>query len=157
MLSKALSKSSFLLKKQTPLAKRAFAATTSQQYVDLDLAKVCHNYGPLPVAIDRGERIYVWDVEGRKYFDFLCGYSACNQGHVHPKILKAMIDQAQKITLSSRAFHNTTLGHCADYLTELLGYDKLIPMNTGCEADETACKMARRWGYRVKGIPHDQA
>ncbi len=123
----------------------------------MDMAKVCHNYACLPVAVDRGERIYVWDVEGRKYFDFLCGYSACNQGHVHPKILKAMIDQAQKITLTSRAFHNTELGACADYMTELLGYDKLIPMNTGCEADETACKMARRWGYRVKGIPDNKA
>ena len=123
----------------------------------MDLAKVCHNYACLPVAVDRGERIYVYDIEGRKYFDFLCGYSACNQGHVHPKILKAMIDQAQKITLTSRAFHNTSLGDFANYLTNLIGYEKFIPMNTGCEADETACKMARRWGYRVKGIPSDQA
>ena len=121
----------------------------------MDLAKVCHNYACLPVAVDRGERIYVYDIEGRKYFDFLCGYSACNQGHVHPKILKAMIDQAQKITLTSRAFHNTSLGDFANYLTNLIGYEKFIPMNTGCEADETACKMARRWGYRVKGIPSD--
>lgn len=135
---------------------RAFARK-NQDLVDLDYEVVCHNYGCLPVAIDRGERIYVWDVEGRKYFDFLCGYSACNQGHVHPKILKAMVAQASKITLTSRAFHNTQLGDFAKYFTDLIGYDKLIPMNSGVEADETACKMARRWGYRVKGIPHDQA
>jgi ornithine--oxo-acid transaminase len=117
------------------------------------MKSVCHNYSCLPIAVDRGERIYVWDVEGRKYYDFLCGYSACNQGHVHPKILKAMIDQAQKITLTSRAFHNTELGKFGEYFTGLTGYDKFIPMNSGVEADETACKMARRWGYRVKGIP----
>ena len=134
-----------------------FFGSKTQDIIDMDLAKVCHNYACLPVAVDRGERIYVYDIEGRKYFDFLCGYSACNQGHVHPKILKAMIDQAQKITLTSRAFHNTSLGDFADYLTDLIGYEKFIPMNTGCEADETACKMARRWGYRVKGIPSDQA
>ena len=134
-----------------------FFGSKTQDIINMDLAKVCHNYACLPVAVDRGERIYVYDIEGRKYFDFLCGYSACNQGHVHPKILKAMIDQAQKITLTSRAFHNTSLGDFANYLTNLIGYEKFIPMNTGCEADETACKMARRWGYRVKGIPSDQA
>ena len=126
-------------------------------YVKLDSEKICQNYGPLPVAVDRGERIYVWDVEGKRYYDFLCGYSACNQGHVHPKILKAMIDQAQKVTLTSRAFHNTTLGAFAEYFTDLIGYDRFIPMNSGVEADETACKLARRWAYRVKGTPSNKA
>lgn len=131
--------------------------STNQHYVDLDNAKVCRNYGPLPVTIERGERIYMYDVEGRKYFDFLCGYSACNQGHSHPKILKAMMEQATKVTLTSRAYHNMTLGPFAEYFTNLIGYDRLIPMNSGVEADETACKMARRWGYRAKGIPDNQA
>ena len=157
MLSKLVSRntSKLLQKSTTTTGVRPFS--TNQDFVKLDYDKVCHNYGCLPVAIDRGERIYVWDVEGNKYFDFLCGYSACNQGHVHPKILKAMVDQAAKVTLTSRAFHNTQLGKFADYFTDLIGYDKLIPMNSGVEADETACKMARRWGYRVKGIPHNQA
>ena len=132
-------------------------AHTNQHYVDLDNKKVCRNYGPLPVTIERGEGIYMWDVEGRKYFDFLCGYSACNQGHSHPKILKAMMEQATKVTLTSRAFHNMTLGPFAEYFTNLIGYDRLIPMNSGVEADETACKLARRWGYRNKGIPHNKA
>lgn len=111
----------------------------------------------MPVACEKGERIYIWDVEGRKYFDFLCGYSACNQGHVHPKILEAMIEQARKVTLTSRAFHNTQLGAFGEYITDLIGYEKFIPMNSGVEADETACKMARRWAYNVKGVPDNQA
>jgi ornithine--oxo-acid transaminase len=139
---------------------RAFstlAPRTNKDFVELDEAKVCKNYGPYPVALERGEGIYVWDSEGNRYMDFLAGYSACNQGHVHPKILKAMITQATKITLSSRAFHNTQLGIFGAYITDLLKYEKFIPMNTGCEGDETACKLARRWAYRVKGVPKDKA
>jgi len=130
---------------------------TNATFVARDEKFVSKNYGPLPVAIDRGERIYVWDAEGRRYIDCLAGYGAMNQGHCHPKILKAMIEQAQKVTLTSRAFHNTQMGALGEYMTELLGYEKLFPMNTGCEADETACKMARRWAYREKGTPDNQA
>lgn len=125
--------------------------------IDTDAVSVCKSYAPKPVAIARAERIYVWDVEGRKYFDFLGGYASCNQGHVHPKILAALIEQAQKVTLTGRAFHNMHLGSFAKYLTNLVGYDKFCPMNTGVEADEMACKIARRWAYRVKGVPRDQA
>jgi ornithine--oxo-acid transaminase len=141
---------------KTNLPFRAFSTLTprtNKDFVDLDNSKVCRNYGPAPVAIERGEGIHVWDVEGNRYMDFLAGYSACNQGLVYPNILIAMISQATKITLSSRAFHNTQLGQFGAYITNLLGYEKFIPMNAGCEADETACKMARRWAYRVKGVP----
>lgn len=130
---------------------------TNQHYVTTDETYLCKNYKPLPVALDRGEGCYVWDIEGRKYIDCLAGYGAVNQGHVHPVILKAMIQQASKITLTSRAFHNTQLGEFGKYITGLLGYEKFIPMNGGCEADETACKMVRRWAYRAKGVPDNQA
>lgn len=123
----------------------------------LDEATICKNYNPIPVAIDRAERINVWDIEGRKYIDCLAGYGACNQGHVHPKIFKTMVEQAAKVTLTSRAFHNTQLGLFGEYITKLMGYDKFLPMNGGCEADETACKLVRRWAYRVKGIKDNQA
>ena len=138
MLSKTYSRVTSVhssLKSASATSRLFSGAASNQHYIDLDDKKVCRNYACLPVAVDRGERIYVWDVEGRKYFDFLCGYSACNQGHVHPKILKALTEQASKITLTSRAFHNTTLGDFADYFTDLIGYDKFIPMNSGCEAD----------------------
>uniref|UniRef100_A0ABI7WPD1 Ornithine aminotransferase n=1 Tax=Felis catus TaxID=9685 RepID=A0ABI7WPD1_FELCA len=116
-----------------------------------------HNYHPLPVALERGKGIYVWDVEGRKYFDFLSAYSAVNQGHCHPKIVNALKSQADKLTLTSRAFYNNVLGEYEEYVTKLFNYHKVLPMNTGVEAGETACKLARRWGYTVKGIPKYKA
>nr|KAF6457948.1 ornithine aminotransferase [Rousettus aegyptiacus] len=116
-----------------------------------------HNYHPLPVALERGKGIYLWDVEGRKYFDFLSAYSAVNQGHCHPKIVNALKSQADKLTLTSRAFYNDVLGEYEEYVTKLFNYHKVLPMNTGVEAGETACKLARRWGYTVKGIPKYKA
>ena len=116
-----------------------------------------HNYHPLGVVIARGKGPFVWDVEGKKYFDFLSAYSAVNQGHCHPKIIGAMIDQAQKVTLTSRAFYNDCLGPFEKYVTETFGYDKVLPMNSGAEADETALKLCRRWGYDKKGLPENQA
>jgi len=111
----------------------------------------------LPVVLNKGERIYLWDVDGKRYFDFLSGYSAVNQGHCHPKIIEAMSNQASKLTLTSRAFFNDALGEFEEYITTLLGYDKVLAMNTGVEGGETAVKLARRWGYDVKGVPKDQA
>jgi ornithine--oxo-acid transaminase len=129
---------------------------TSQEFMDLEAKYGAHNYHPLPVVLDRGEGPLVWDVEGKQYFDFLSAYSAVNQGHCHPKIVKALVDQAQKLTLTSRAFYNSTLGDYEKYITEYFGYDKVLPMNTGAEADETALKLARRWGVVKKGIPNDE-
>lgn len=116
-----------------------------------------HNYHPLPVVLERGEGVYVWDVDGKKYYDFLSAYSAVNQGHCHPKIVKAMIDQAQKLTLTSRAFYNDKLGDYEEFVTKYFGFDKVLPMNTGAEAVETALKVCRKWAYEVKGIPENQA
>lgn len=116
-----------------------------------------HNYHPLPVVLSRGEGVFVWDVEGNKYYDFLSAYSAINQGHCHPKIVGAMVDQAQKLTLTSRAFYNDCLGEYEKYVTEYFGFDKVLPMNTGAEAVETALKLVRKWGYKKKGIPENQA
>jgi ornithine--oxo-acid transaminase len=116
-----------------------------------------HNYHPLPVVLERGEGVYVWDVDGKKYYDFLSSYSAVNQGHCHPKIVGAMIDQAQKLTLTSRAFYNDKLGDFEEYVTQYFGFDKVLPMNTGAEAVETALKLCRKWAYEVKGIPENQA
>ena len=116
-----------------------------------------HNYHPLPVVLERGEGVYVWDVDGKKYFDFLSAYSAVNQGHCHPKIVGAMVEQAQKLTLTSRAFHNDKLGVFEEYITDYFGFDKVLPMNTGAEAVETALKLCRKWAYEVKGIPENQA
>ncbi|KAF2516985.1 ornithine--oxo-acid transaminase [Flavobacterium foetidum] len=116
-----------------------------------------HNYHPLPVVLERGEGVYVWDVDGKKYFDFLSAYSAVNQGHCHPKIVQAMIDQAQKLTLTSRAFYNDKLGNYEEFVTNYFGFDKVLPMNTGAEAVETALKVCRKWAYEVKGIPENQA
>jgi ornithine--oxo-acid transaminase len=130
---------------------------TSQDYIDLEAKYGAHNYHPLPVVLERGEGPLVWDVEGKQYYDFLSAYSAVNQGHCHPKIVGALTDQAQKLTLTSRAFYNSTLGDYEKYITEYFGYDKVLPMNTGAEADETALKLCRRWGYDVKGIPENQA
>jgi ornithine--oxo-acid transaminase len=116
-----------------------------------------HNYHPLPVVLEKGEGVYVWDVDGKKYFDFLSAYSAVNQGHCHPKIVGAMVEQAQKLTLTSRAFHNDQLGVYEEYITNYFGFDKVLPMNTGAEAVETALKLCRKWAYEVKGIPENQA
>ncbi|KRB58030.1 ornithine--oxo-acid transaminase [Flavobacterium sp. Root186] len=116
-----------------------------------------HNYHPLPVVLEKGEGVYVWDVDGKKYYDFLSAYSAVNQGHCHPKIVKAMVDQAQTLTLTSRAFYNDKLGNYEEYITKYFGFDKVLPMNTGAEAVETALKVCRKWAYEVKGIPENQA
>lgn len=116
-----------------------------------------HNYHPLPVVLERGEGIFVWDVTGKKYFDFLSGYSAINQGHCHPTIIQALIEQSKKLTLTSRAFHSDLLGEFAEYITQFFGYDKVLPMNTGAEAVETALKLARKWAYEVKEIDENKA
>jgi ornithine--oxo-acid transaminase len=116
-----------------------------------------HNYHPLPVVLEKGEGVFVWDVDGKKYYDFLSSYSAVNQGHCHPKITAALVDQAQKLTLTSRAFHNDKLGVFEEFITKYFGFDKVLPMNTGAEAVETAVKLCRKWGYEVKGIPENQA
>ena len=123
----------------------------------LENAHGAHNYHPLPVVLDRGEGVHVWDVEGKQYFDFLSAYSAVNQGHCHPRIVKAMQDQTAKLTLTSRAFYNSILGPYEKYVTEYFGYDKVLPMNTGAEAVETAIKIARKWAYDVKGVPSGAA
>ncbi len=125
--------------------------------LSLEEAFGAHNYHPLPVALSRGEGVFVWDVDGKKYYDFLSGYSALNQGHCHPKIIAALILQAQKLTLTSRAFHSDQLGEYEQFVTRYFGYDKVLPMNTGVEAVETAIKLCRRWGYAVKGIPENKA
>ena len=129
----------------------------AQQYIDLEEKYGAHNYHPLPVVLDRGEGVFVYDVDGKRYFDFLSGYSAVNQGHCHPKIIAALINQSSKLTLTSRAFHSNLLGEYEKYITEYFGYDKVLPMNTGVEGGETAIKLARRWGYKVKGIEDNQA
>ena len=129
----------------------------SSYYIELEDKYGAHNYHPLPVVIKKGEGIYVWDVEGKQYFDFLSAYSAVNQGHCHPKIIQALNEQASTLTLTSRAFHNNVLGEYEKYITNVFGYDRVLPMNTGVEGGETAIKLARKWGYEVKGIPEDQA
>ena len=130
---------------------------TSQQAIDLENKHGAHNYHPLPVVLSRGEGVYVWDVEGKKYYDFLSAYSAVNQGHCHPKIIEALIEQASILTLTSRAFHNNVLGEYEKYVTNLFGYDKILPMNTGVEGGETAIKLCRKWAYKVKGIKENKA
>lgn len=130
---------------------------TSQQLIQLEETYGAHNYHPLPVVLAKGQGPFVWDVEGKKYFDFLSAYSAVNQGHCHPKIVNALIEQAQKLTLTSRAFFNDSLGVYEKFITEYFGYDKVMPMNTGVEADETALKLCRKWAYQKKGIPDGEA
>jgi ornithine--oxo-acid transaminase len=126
-------------------------------YLELEEKFGAHNYHPLPVVLNRGEGVFLWDVEGKRYYDFLSGYSAVNQGHCHPKIIAALVEQASKLTLTSRAFHSDLLGEYAQYMTSLFHYDKVLPMNTGVEAVETAIKLARRWGYKIKGIKEGAA
>jgi len=129
----------------------------STHAIELEEKYGAHNYHPLPVVLNRGEGVFVWDVEGNRYYDFLSAYSAVNQGHCHPRIINAMIEQAQKLTLTSRAFHNDILGEYEQFMTQLFGYDKLLPMNTGVEGGETALKLARRWGYDIKGVEKNKA
>jgi len=140
-----------------PMQDTTQMAPLTQSYIDREETFSAHNYHPLPVVLDRGEGVFMWDVEGKRYYDFLSGYSAVNQGHCHPKILKAFIAQAQKLTLTSRAFHSDVFGEYAEYITQYFGYDKVLPMNTGVEAVETALKLARRWAYQVKGVAANQA
>ena len=132
-------------------------SSASKYFLELEEKYGAHNYHPLPVVLNKGLGVHVWDVDGKKYFDFLSGYSAVNQGHCHPKIIEALKSQADVLTLTSRAFHNNLLGEYEKYITEYFGYDKVLPMNTGVEGGETAIKLARRWGYTVKGIEHNKA
>ena len=130
---------------------------TAQEFIDREARYGAHNYHPLPVVLERGEGIYVWDTDQKRYFDFLSAYSAVNQGHCHPRIVKAMTDQAQKLALTSRAFYNDVLGEWEEFVTRFFGYDKVLPMNTGAEADETALKLCRKWAYMKKGVPDGKA
>ncbi len=130
---------------------------TSQDFMQLEERYGAHNYHPLPVVLSRGEGAYMWDVEGKRYFDFLSAYSAVNQGHCHPKIVNALYEQARTLTLTSRAFYNDALGPYEKFVTEYFGYDKILPMNTGAEGDETALKLCRKWAYTKKGIPENKA
>ena len=132
-------------------------SSKSEAFITKENQYGAHNYHPLPVVLERGEGVCVWDVDGKKYFDFLSAYSAVNQGHCHPKIVGAMVKQAQTLTLTSRAFHNDQLGPYEEYVTKYFGFDKVLPMNTGAEAVETALKLCRKWAYEVKGIPENQA
>lgn len=128
-----------------------------QDYITREEKYGAHNYHPLPVVLERGEGVFVWDVEGKRYFDFLSAYSAVNQGHCHPKIVDALINQAKILTLTSRAFYNNVLGEYEEFVTKFFGYDKVLPMNTGAEGDETALKLCRKWAYEKKGVPENQA
>jgi len=131
--------------------------STSKDLINLEYKYGAHNYHPLPVVLEKGDGVFLWDVEGKKYYDFLSAYSAVNQGHCHPKIISSLINQSKKLTLTSRAFHNNILGQYEKFITEFFGYDKVLPMNTGVEGGETAVKLARKWGYEVKQIPKDAA
>ena len=132
-------------------------SANAAKYLELEDKFGAHNYHPIPVVLEKGEGVYLYDVDGKKYFDFLSGYSAVNQGHCHPAIVKTLQEQAAKLTLTSRAFHNNLLGEYEAFITKYFGYDKVLPMNTGVEGGETAIKLARRWGYNVKGIAENQA
>jgi ornithine--oxo-acid transaminase len=133
------------------------AMSLSEHLISIEDRYGAHNYHPIPVVLERGEGVYVWDVDGKRYFDFLSAYSAVNQGHSHPRIISALTEQAKKITLTSRAFYNSELGKYEEFATKLFGYDKLLPMNSGAEAVETALKLCRKWGYLKKGIPQNEA
>ncbi len=132
-------------------------SANTQHFIELEEKYGAHNYHPLPVVLKKGEGVFVWDVDDKKYFDFLSGYSAVNQGHCHPKIIAALTEQAQTLTLTSRAFYNNLLGEYEQFMHYYFGYDKLLPVNTGVEAVETALKLSRKWGYIKKGIPETQA
>ncbi|NBW36110.1 MAG: aminotransferase class III-fold pyridoxal phosphate-dependent enzyme, partial [Cytophagia bacterium] len=131
--------------------------TSSREAILLEDKFGAHNYHPLPVVLNRGEGVFLWDVEGKRYFDFLSAYSAVNQGHCHPRIINALINQAKELTLTSRAFYNDKLGIAEKYVCETFGYQKALFMNSGAEANETAIKLARKWGYTKKGIPDNEA
>jgi len=137
--------------KDTMLSEKAL------RLIELEDKHGAHNYHPLPVVLSQGKGVYLWDVDGKKYFDFLSAYSAVNQGHCHPRIIDALVDQAETMTLTSRAFHNDCLGEYEKYVTEFFGYDKVLPMNTGAEGVETAIKLARKWAYVKKGVPENEA
>jgi ornithine--oxo-acid transaminase len=132
-------------------------SSMTQYYLELEEKYSAHNYHPIPVVLDRGQGVFVWDVEGKRYYDFLSGYSALNHGHCHPKIVQAFVEQSKKLTLTSRAFHNDCFGEYAKFITDFFNYDKVLPMNTGVEAVETAIKLCRKWAYEVKGIEKDKA
>lgn len=137
--------------------KDSMLSEKAKRYMEMEDKYGAHNYHPLPVVLSKGEGVYVWDVDGKKYYDFLSAYSAVNQGHCHPKIIDALTKQAKTLTLTSRAFYNDCLGEYEKFATEFFGYNKILPMNTGAEAVETAIKLARKWGYKKKGIPENQA
>jgi ornithine--oxo-acid transaminase len=139
------------------MSRQTIEKITSQEAIELEEKHGAHNYHPIPVVLERGEGVFLWDVDGKRYYDFLSSYSAVNQGHCHPKIIKALKDQAEQLTLTSRAFYNDILGQYEKYVTELFGFDKLLPMNTGAEAVETAIKLCRRWSYDKKGLPENEA
>src|SRR5690606_5408105 len=141
-------------KTMNTLTQNSGAATKA---IELENKYGAHNYHPLPVVLERGEGVYVWDVEGKKYFDFLSAYSAVNHGHCHPHIIGALTEQASKLTLTSRAFYNDLLGEYEKFVTEFFGFDKVLPMNTGAEAVETAIKLCRKWAYEKKGLPENSA
>ena len=130
---------------------------SSAELIELEDKYGAHNYHPIPVVIDCGKGVYVWDMEGKMYYDFLAAYSAVNQGHCHPSIINTLIEQAQKLTLTSRAFYNSNLGEYEQFITQFFGYDKVLPMNSGAEGVETALKLARKWGYEKKKIPNTEA
>ncbi|MBN3324526.1 OAT protein, partial [Atractosteus spatula] len=157
VLGRGLSAASRPVSSAASKQKRTDPPLSSEEVYAREEKYGAHNYHPLPVALERGEGIYVWDMEGRRYFDFLSAYSAVNQGHCHPRIISALNSQASKLTLTSRAFYNDVLGEYEEYITSLFGYNKVLPMNTGVEAGETACKLARKWAYTVKGIPKYKA
>ena len=131
--------------------------STASNFIDLELDNGAHDYHPIPVVLERGEGVYLWDVDGKKYFDFLSAYSAVNQGHCHPRIVNALKNQAETLTLTSRAFHNNKLGSYMKYVTDYFNFERLLPSNTGAEAVEAAIKITRKWGYTVKGIPENKA
>jgi ornithine--oxo-acid transaminase len=134
-----------------------YLSANTQKYIDLEEQYGAHNYHPLPVVLKKAKGVFFWDVDDKRYYDFLSGYSAVNQGHCHPAIVNALVEQAGKLTLTSRAFHNDLLGEYSKFMSDFFGYDKVLPVNTGVEAVETALKLSRKWGYEVKGIPEDKA
>jgi ornithine--oxo-acid transaminase len=167
LLNQMLKPSSMInkIRKLTPTSRAASSlideltgvSTAAIKMIDQESKYGAHNYHPLPVVLERGAGVHLYDIDGKEYYDFLSAYSAVNQGHCHPKIVKALIDQASKLTLTSRAFHNDCLGEYSEFITNYFGYDRVLPMNTGVEGGETAIKLARRWGYDVKGIPENEA
>ncbi|HCM15702.1 MAG TPA: ornithine--oxo-acid transaminase, partial [Candidatus Cloacimonas sp.] len=134
-----------------------YGSISSRRAMEMEEEYGAHNYHPLPVVLAKGEGVFMWDPEGNRYYDFLSAYSAVNQGHCHPKIIKALCDQAQELTLTSRAFYNNKLGEFEKFITEYFGYDMVLPMNSGAEGVETAIKLARKWAYNVKGVENNNA